>query len=104
MTRFRFAGDAFERDANSRPGEIASIHDSLDYGKTGLINDSDPTHYLHKGGQVFKGHMPDAANPIPGGKPGAKEVRDLNERDYRHLDQIHRQLDHERIMGPPGMA
>lgn len=99
MTVLRFAADAF-----TRPGEIASIHESLDLGKTGLINDGDPTHYLHKGGEVYQAPMPEAANPIPGGVPGAKQLQDMNERDYRHLEQIHRQLEHERLYGPPGLA
>ena len=95
----RFAGDAL-----TRPGEIASVHEFLDQGKTGLINDGDPTHYIHKGGQTFSAPYPEGSNPIEGGAPGDKRLENMNERDYQQLDQIHRQLEYERIYGPPGMA
>ena len=98
----RFAGDALE--VHTQPGEIASIHQFLDQGKTGYVNDDDATHYLHKGGSTFSAPSPKGANPIPGGAPGARELQDLDERDYQQFDQIHRQLQHEKMFGPPGMA
>ena len=97
----RFAGDALEN--HTRPGEIASVHEFLDQGKTGLINDNDPTHYIHKGGETFSAPTPEAANPLDGGA-GVKQLKPLKEGDYRQFDQIHQQLMHEKIYGPPGMA
>ena len=98
-SNLRFAGDAF-----TRPGEIASVQEFLDQGKTGLINDGDPSHYIHKGGQTFSAPYPEGANPIKGGAPGAKQLENMNERDYHDFNHIHQQLDHERIYGPPGLA
>ena len=97
----RFAGDALE--VHARPGEIASVHEFLDQGQSGLINDNDPTHYIHKGGQTFSAPYDEGANPLDGGA-GVKQLKPMKEADYKQFDLIHRQLQHEKIFGPPGMA
>ena len=97
----RFAGDALGN--HTRPGEIASVHEFLDQGQTGLINDNDPTHNIHKGGTTFSAPYKEGANPLEGGA-GVKQLEPMKEGDYQQFDQIHRQLMNEKMYGPPGMA
>ena len=71
--------------------EIASVHEFLNEGKTGLINDGDPTHYLHRGGYKFSAPMDGAGSPIQG-PPGSKQLLDTDparNRDYhRQMDEL----------------
>ena len=96
---------AFEHAHALKDAYIASIHHSLDHGKTGMINDGDQRHYLHKGGKTFIAPgNPEDANPVPGGKPGAKQVNDMPQDLQQQLNDVHEGLFLEQFGGFPGVA
>lgn len=53
----------------------ASGHVFLDEGKGGLINDGDPSLYIHKGVETQRYNAPQYKNPLPGG-PGQRRLED----------------------------
>ena len=65
---------------------IASVHEFLKEGKTGYINDGDPTHYLHRDGYKFGAPEPSFANPLEGG-PGQKLLEDMPADEQRNYNQ-----------------
>lgn len=62
-----------ERLAQDPQGLQASGHIFLNEGKGGLINDGDPSLYIHKGVETHKYHSPKYKNPLPGG-PGQRKL------------------------------
>ena len=53
----------------------ASGHVFLDEGKGGLINDGDPSLYIHKGMETQQYPAPQYKNPLPGG-PGERKLEE----------------------------
>lgn len=51
----------------------ASGHVFLDEGKGGMINDGDPSLYIHKGVETQRYDAPQYKNPLPGG-PGQRKL------------------------------
>ena len=79
------------RAQNVAPTDVASLHMFPDKGVQGGINDGDPNTYLHRGDiSVPVNTGIDQSNPVPGGVPGAKELRKMSPEDsgrgQRYLD------------------
>lgn len=70
---------------------IASVHEFLNEGKTGFVNDGDPNHYLHRDGYKFSAPEPSFANPLEGA-PGQKLLQDMPSNEQQEYNQYMNEL------------
>ena len=83
---------------------VASIHDSIDAGKRGLINDGDPTHYIYQGDEVIQAPMEEAGDPIIRGYPGQKMVVPLQPEAQQQNEMIMKDYLFNNVYGTGGMV
>ena len=83
-----------------REGDQASIHSFPEEGKVGIVNDNDPSIYVHGGGKSYKGDTdPSYANPLEGGA-GERLLIDAPEDAQREGESYINEM--ERRMGGSG--
>ena len=83
---------------------VASIHDSIDAGKRGLINDGDDTHYIYEGEQVIGAPMEGAGTPLPGVGDGEKMVVPLQPEAIQENKMIMRDYLLRNVIGTGDMV
>ena len=83
---------------------VAGIHDSIDQGKRGLINDGDNTHYIYQGDEVISAPMEGAGNPLPGGAPGQKQLVPLQPETLQQNQMIMKDYLFNNVYGTGGMV
>lgn len=71
--------------------QIASHHVDLDSGREGFINDGIDKSTIYKGGKRIQGTGDEYSNPLQGQPSGAKELRNLDRRDYEDYNNIFEQ-------------
>ncbi len=94
----RKAGEAIP----SKSGQhTASVHDFIDSGVRGFINDGDDGYYMHREGQgSFREPMEDFGNPIEGGKSGDRDTRPIPRQQMQDVEQMYRdQQEYQRFGG-----
>jgi len=84
-----------------REGDQASIHSFPAEGKTGAINDGDPSFYIHGGGKSYGADSGSQyANPIPGAGAGERMLIDSNQETIDGSNDYLNEMD--RRMGGSG--
>ena len=83
---------------------VASIHDSIDHGKRGLINDGDDIHYIYQGEDVISAPMEGAGNPLPGGAPGQKQLVPLQPEALQQNRMIMKDYLERNVYGTGGLV
>ena len=84
-----------------RENDVASMHSFPAEGKTGAINDGDPTMYIHGGGKSYGADSGNQyANPIPGAVPGERMLIDSKQETIDGSNDYLNEM--ERRMGGSG--